>query len=638
MPIDQETGPTFDISEIGFLDFEAANKVEDIKSGTFRYAVTADAIIAAYAIADGPVQTVAVDDFPQTLSAKDMPDDFMRHHQRVMKGEAVWAAWNAGFDRAIWNYSMTWMPFMEPHHIIDVMAQSVASGLAADLKTAAKQTGSTHKVESGSDLIKLFCIKPPHKPLRGKLTGQEGTADEHMLAEALKTHAGMGTPSLFPELWKLFQGYAGGDIVAMRDVFLRTRQLPLREWREYWAAEAVNERGIYIDQKMVAHAADLASIDRQRSKEELSRITNGVVGSVDQVAKITGWLMDRLPASGRDVLVKREEEVDEETGEVTKPAKYSLTRKQVVRLIAMCQAAEDRPELKTVLRVLQIRLYGGSKTPAKFARMLSQHVDGVLRGQYVFNGAAQTGRYSSKGTQVHNLARDALDHEPDLIEALLSKCEYDMLAKLGNDDPVARKLALLIRPTLVPDSGKVFVWSDWSQIEARVLPWLAGEYEEGALERLQIFRDVDADPSVPDLYTRTAAQLSNIPIGDQADPPARQGGGTGAGLYGRRWRIAEHGGRLRHEHRRFRSQGSGADLAREQSVGRQLQPSPVGSRPRRARHARLLRRSRSHRLRLPEKISRRLPADAAAVRPPDHLPRDPLGAHRRARRRRQANR
>ena len=37
---------------------------------------------------------------------------------------------------------------------------------------------------------------------------------------------------------------------------------------------------------------------------------------------------------------------------------------------------------------------------------------------------------------------------------------------------MARKLALLVRPTLIAQSGNTFVWSDWSTIEARVLPWL----------------------------------------------------------------------------------------------------------------------------------------------------------------------
>ena len=45
--------------------------------------------------------------------------------------------------------------------------------------------------------------------------------------------------------------YAAGDIAAMRDVFHSTRQLPLAEWHEYWAMEAINDRGVGIDLKMV---------------------------------------------------------------------------------------------------------------------------------------------------------------------------------------------------------------------------------------------------------------------------------------------------------------------------------------------------------------------------------------------------
>ena len=62
-------------------------------------------------------------------------------------------------------------------------------------------------------------------------------------------------------------------------------------------------------------------------------------------------------------------------------------------------------------------------------------------------------------------------------------------------------------PAFVPAPGNLFVWSDWSQIEARVLPWLAGNTGEA---RLNIFREVDADLKQPDLYTRTAAALSGI--------------------------------------------------------------------------------------------------------------------------------
>ena len=191
---------------------------------------------------------------------------------------------------------------------------------------------------------------------------------------------------------------------------------------------------------------------------------------------MTAWLMQHLPTEGQAILTKREEEVDEE-GVVTKPAKYQLTRKRIERLLAYLGTIED--DFDGVRRVLPgSSQYGGSKTPAKFARMLQQQVDGVLYGQYVFNGAAQTGRASSKGVQIHNLARDTIKGEADVIEGITSGCLYDFLTEFC-DTPVARTLSLLIRPTFVASPGKVFVWSDWSQIEARVLPWLCDQHERG---------------------------------------------------------------------------------------------------------------------------------------------------------------
>jgi hypothetical protein len=59
--------------------------------------------------------------------------------------------------------------------------------------------------------------------------------------------------------------------------------------------------------------------------------------------------------------------------------------------------------------VLTARQFGGSASPAKFAKMVAQHDDGLLKGQYVFGGAPQTGRFSSKGVQTHNLTRSSLE-------------------------------------------------------------------------------------------------------------------------------------------------------------------------------------------------------------------------------------
>ena len=498
-------GPTFDPARIGWLDFETRGRV-DISAGAYRYATEADAVVLSYAIGMGPVKRIAVPRFPATLDMIDLPTDFLGFHAKVMTGTGIWAAWNASFDRAIWNYAATGFPPLEPHQIIDVMAQAAASGLPPDLSAAAVASHSVTKLQSGRELIRLFCLPDS-----------------------------TGTPQANPVEWSAFLDYADRDIDAMRSTFLGTRQLPLAEWREYWAMEAINDRGAAIDLPMVEAASRLAAEDKERSKAELRAITGDPQMTVDMVKRLTQWLLDRLPEEGRAIITKRDEEVDED-GVVTKPAKHALTRRQVERLIAYVGALNNTG-LNDALRLLQIRLYGGSKTPAKFAKMLASHVDGVLYGQYVFNGAAQTGRASSRGVQVHNLARDTLPNELAVIDAIIGGCKYDDLSAPPGADPVARQLSLLIRPAFVPAGDNVFVWSDWSQIEARVLPWLAGD-DPGALARLAVFRAVDNDPTVPDLYTRTAAVLSHLPI-EQVTKPIRQrgkvaelalgfGGGVGA--------------------------------------------------------------------------------------------------------------
>jgi len=507
MSDERAPGPTFALADMAFFDFESRGPVS-IKDGTYRYASEAHAIMLAWAIGGGDVRVEVVRDFDQPLIWTDMPDELRAFQARVEAGSAVWAAWNAGFDRAIWNYATLDFPFMEPHHVIDVMAQATASGLPPDLDAAAKQSGSLLKDKAGSALIKLFCLP-----------------------------TSTATPQSHPNEWQQFTDYAGDDVKSMRSVFLATRQLPLAEWREYWTMEAINARGIGIDLAMARHAAVLADEDNIRSADALAQLTGGAVTRVNQVARMTRWLLERLPPEGRAILTKRVEEVDE-NGDVVKPAKHQLTRGRVERLIAFCSDVKvGKPafaNLIDVLRVLQIRLYGGSKTPAKFRKMLQGHIDGVLFGQYVFNGAAQTGRASSKGVQIHNLARDTVPDEVAAIDLLLAKSSYDDFATCGDATPVSRKLSLLIRPAFVPVGPEnVFVWSDWSQIEARVLPWLAGSEQ-----RLQIFRDVDADPSLPDLYTRSAADIAHIPV-ESVTKPLRQigkvaelalgfGGGLGA--------------------------------------------------------------------------------------------------------------
>jgi DNA polymerase len=248
---DRAAGPTFAIADIGWLDFETRSET-DIKAGTYRYATEADAIICSYAIGDGPVRAVTVAEFDGPLDWLMMPEDLQEFHQRVVAGTAHWAAWNAGFDKAVWNYATSGFPEMKPEHIIDVMAQAVASGLPPDLAQASATVGRAVKIGDGKDLIKLFCTPAGLKGING-------------------------TPQTHSASWDRFLDYARGDVEAMRSVFKATRQLSLAEWKEYWAMEAINERGIGIDIPFAKRAAELATEDRVKSNAELKRLTGGAV-------------------------------------------------------------------------------------------------------------------------------------------------------------------------------------------------------------------------------------------------------------------------------------------------------------------------------------------------------------------------
>ena len=135
MENDREDGRTFAPDDIGWLDFETKS-AEDIKAGTYRYMSEADAVICAFALGDGPTRYVPVKTFNAPLCWDDMPKDFKAFHDRVMAGTAIWCAWNAGFDKAAWNFATIDFPWMEAEHIIDAMVQATVNGLPAASKSA----------------------------------------------------------------------------------------------------------------------------------------------------------------------------------------------------------------------------------------------------------------------------------------------------------------------------------------------------------------------------------------------------------------------------------------------------------------------------------------------------------------------
>lgn len=91
---------------------------------------------------------------------------------------------------------------------------------------------------------------------------------------------------------------------------------------------------------------------------------------------------------------------------------------------------------------------------------------------------------SSNGAQLHNYIRKKLDNTEDVIDAILKRVPKKDLIDLSGYN-VLTTLSRLLRPSLVAENGKEFVWGDWKSIEARVLPWLS--LENSAAQLLELF-------------------------------------------------------------------------------------------------------------------------------------------------------
>src|SRR5262249_18838057 len=185
----------------------------------------------------------------------------------------IFAMWNASFDATIWNHSMLGSPYLPPERVIDVMVQAGVSNLPTDLEHASRYLGGEGKQADGKKLIKMFCI--------------EG-AD----------------PRDYPEEWQRFLAYARRDTEAMREVYRRTRPLPMEEWQQYWAFEHINQRGVAIDMPFVHHAATLAAQDAIAINRRLVELTGGAVERVTQAGRLATWMCDMLvEATMREVLI-----------------------------------------------------------------------------------------------------------------------------------------------------------------------------------------------------------------------------------------------------------------------------------------------------------------------------------------------
>jgi DNA polymerase len=276
------------------------------------------------------------------------------------------------------------------------------------------------------------------------------------------------TPTDEPDRYIQLALYCADDVRAERDLDHKIPPLTAQEQKVYELDLAINRRGVLVDLESVHNMRFL--IDAY--KEQLAALCR----------KLAEWIR----ANG-----------------------YSqLTDLQAPTVVEALEDEKCPPAVREVLRTYSTY---AMKAVSKYESMpLVACKDGRLRGLFRYYGAGP-GRWSSSLVQLHNLMRPLIKDADTAIE-LARLRSLGALADMYDPLDPMRVIASCTRGMLLAPEGKDFISLDFSQIEAVIRSWLAGDEQ-----MLNVFREGKVKS-----YAVQGSKMFGLPVSKIVDDGVHQ--------------------------------------------------------------------------------------------------------------------
>lgn len=513
-----EAGFTYDAKTGKWLKLGPKGGIADVGAWAYSRHPSTEVLWLSYDMRDGRgVQSW----FPWCEPPADLFD--------YVRNGGVVEAHNSFFEYGIWNNVFTRQCGAPPAPIgqfYDTAAACSAWGLPRSLEDAAKVLGVTQQ----KDTATARQVKKLWMP-------RKATKNNPRLRYTLEHDT---------ELHMMNGSYCEQDVRTEIDVSLAVPALSEYEHRVWQLDQQINARGVHIDRPALNDAIEIIRQMREKYIPMQQVLTGGAVKSPNSYAALRQWVCDQ----GIEI-----------------PDTQATTIEETL----------ERDDLPDVVRqVLDIQVLAGGAAIKKIYAMdrFADLEDNRIRGVFSYYGAVATGRWASRGCQMHNFSNSGPDNwecsgcgeHYGTQHQTCPYCHADVVPCRKCDRPVSRAagacgcgkkpeadewgaeaaesvirlmrhrsldhmetvwgnaqkaITSCTRGMITAGPGHDLLCSDYSAIEARVLACLAGEDW-----RIDVFRTHGKiyEASAAAMFKMDLAEFSTYKAENGAHHPARKKG------------------------------------------------------------------------------------------------------------------